>query len=162
MKLMLHWSQKLHWKLFWTFSVKVIRPAKITIWRRHFRNKLFSKMKLSKNVFYKSWTPELIFSNEKNREIQIIFDIEKWLRKSEFCNFVGLITSSENVQKKLNVIFVISGVHISFILKSIYSINYRHSNVFNPLGSWDTDNHGINIKYLPNDFSLTKDVVKKK
>ena len=65
-------------------------------------------------------------------------------------------------KKKLNVIFVINGVCISFIFKSIYSINYRHSNVFNPLGSWDTDNHGINIKYLPNDFSLTKDVVKKK
>ena len=29
MKLILHWSQKLHWKIFWTFLAQVIRPAKL-------------------------------------------------------------------------------------------------------------------------------------
>ena len=83
--------------------------------------------------------------------------------KVRILQFCGSNNSDRKCSKKINAIFVISGVHISFILKSIYSINYRHSNVFNPLGSWDTgSNHGINIKYLPNDFSLTKDVVKKK
>ena len=51
-------------KFFWTFSVKVIRPTKINIWRRHIRIKTFIKMRLSKNSFYKSWDPKLIFSNE--------------------------------------------------------------------------------------------------
>ena len=57
-------------------------------------------MKLSKNTFYKSWAPKLIFSNKNFfRKIRIIFDIEKWLWKSEFCNLAGLITSTKNVQK---------------------------------------------------------------
>ena len=43
------------------------------------------------------------------RKIRTIFDIEKWLWKSEFCNFAGLITSTENVKKNFNAIFVISG-----------------------------------------------------
>ena len=30
-----------------TFLVEVIRPAKVTIWQHHSRNKLFLKMKLS-------------------------------------------------------------------------------------------------------------------
>ena len=54
------------------------------------------------------------FPMKKNRKIRIIFNIEKWLRKSEFCNFEGLITSTENVQKKFNAIFVISGELASF------------------------------------------------
>ena len=58
------WSQKLHRKDFWTFSVKVIRPSKIKIWWLHFRDKTFFKLKLSKKSFYKSWAPKLIFSNE--------------------------------------------------------------------------------------------------
>ena len=103
----LHWSQRLHWKLFWTFSVEVIRPAKITIWEHHFRNNLFLKMKLSRNAFYKSWAPRLIFSNEFFfRNIRIIFDIEKWLWKLEFCNFEGLITSTKNIQKKVSMQFL--------------------------------------------------------
>ena len=60
-------------------------------------------MKSSKNSFYKSWAPKLIFSNENLfRKIQIIFYIERWLWKSEFWNFAGLITLTKNV--------VISGV----------------------------------------------------
>ena len=39
-------------KFFWTFSVEVIRPTKINIWRHHFMDKTFLKMKLSKNSFY--------------------------------------------------------------------------------------------------------------
>ena len=91
---------KITLKIFWTFSVEVIRPTKINIWWRHFRNKTFLKMKLSKNTFYKSWAPKLIFSNENFfRKIRIIFDIENWLWKPEFCNLAGLITLTKNVQK---------------------------------------------------------------
>ena len=32
--------------------------------RRHFRNKSRSILKLSKKVFYKNWSPKLIFLNE--------------------------------------------------------------------------------------------------
>ena len=55
---------KITLKFFWTFSVEVIRPTKINIWWSHFRNNIFFKMKLSKNSFYKSWAPKLIYSNE--------------------------------------------------------------------------------------------------
>ena len=34
-------------------------------------------MMLSKNGFHKSWSDRLAFTNEKNRKIGIIFDIEK-------------------------------------------------------------------------------------
>ena len=44
---------------------------------------------------------------------------------------------------------------------TIESFHYRNSNVFNPLGSWDSPANGINIRYMPNDFSLTQEVVKK-
>ena len=79
-------------------------------------------MKLSKNSFYKSWAPKLIFSYEIFfRKILIIFDIEKWLWKSEFCNLVGLITSTKNVQKKFQSHFC-DQWSISFSLKSFYQI----------------------------------------
>ena len=39
------------------------------------------------------------------RKIRIIFDIEKWLWKSEICNLAGLITSSKNVQKNFQTHF---------------------------------------------------------
>ena len=49
-------SQKWHRKLFC-----VNRFWKITILRPNFRNKLFSKLCLSKNGVIKSWCPKLIF-----------------------------------------------------------------------------------------------------
>ena len=49
-------------------------------------------MKLSKNSFYKSWAPKLIFSNEIFfRKIRIIFDIEKWLYQKIVFAKVGLL-----------------------------------------------------------------------
>ena len=71
-------SQKLHRKKIWTLSDKLDRFRKITILRPNFRNKLFLKLDLSKNVFNKSWCPKLIFFNENFfRKIQTIFDVEK-------------------------------------------------------------------------------------
>jgi len=47
---------------------------------RHFRNKTFFKIKLSKNAFYKKGGPKLIFFNKKKiRKIRMIFDIENSL-----------------------------------------------------------------------------------
>ena len=64
--------------MFWSFSDKVDRFRKFTILRPNFRNKLFLKLDLSKNVFNKSWCPKLIFFNENFfRKIQKIFDVEK-------------------------------------------------------------------------------------
>ena len=41
---------------------------------------------LSKYVNNKSWSPILVFFNEKKiRKIRLIFDIEKWLWKPELC-----------------------------------------------------------------------------
>ena len=46
--------------------------------RRHFRNKIRSILKLSKNAFYKKCGLKLIFFNEiLFRKIQTFFDIEK-------------------------------------------------------------------------------------
>ena len=58
-------SQKLHRKMFWSFSDKVDRFRKFTILRPNFRNKFSLKLNLSKNVFNKSWCPQLIFLDEK-------------------------------------------------------------------------------------------------
>ena len=44
---------------------------------------------------------------KKKRKIWIIFDIQEWLWKTEFSNFAGLITSTEN---NFNAIYMISGV----------------------------------------------------
>ena len=50
-----------------------------------FRNKLFSKLNLSKKMFNKSWCPKLIFFIEKFlRKIQTIFDIKNQLSNSDF------------------------------------------------------------------------------
>ena len=54
-------------------------------------NKVLLKLKFSKNVNNKKCAPKLIFFNEKKlRKIQIIFDIENWLWKSEIVNFRSL------------------------------------------------------------------------
>ena len=50
-------------------------------------NEVFKRLKFSKNFINKKHAPNMIFCNEKNREIQIIFDIEKWIWKSEIGAF---------------------------------------------------------------------------
>ena len=50
--------------MFWSFSDKVDRFRKFTISQPNFRNKLFSKLNLSKSDFSKSCSPKLIFFNE--------------------------------------------------------------------------------------------------
>ena len=55
---------KLHQKIFWSFSNKVVKFRKIAILQPSFSNKLFLKLNLSKNDFSKSCCPKLIFFNE--------------------------------------------------------------------------------------------------
>ena len=48
-------------------------------------NRVVQKLKLEKNVFYKKWSPKLIFLNEFFFEIFfLIFDIKNWLWKYNF------------------------------------------------------------------------------
>ena len=55
-------------------------------------NKVVQKLKLPKNVNNKKCGPKIKFFNEKKfRKIRIIFDIENWLWKSEFCHFWQLL-----------------------------------------------------------------------
>ena len=49
-------------------------------------NNVFKNLKFSKNFINKKHAPNMIFCIEKNRG-QIIFDIEKWIWKSEIDAF---------------------------------------------------------------------------
>ena len=50
--------------------------------------KVVQKLELEKNVFYKKWSPKLIFLNDFFFEkIPSIFDIENWLWKYDFGTF---------------------------------------------------------------------------
>ena len=51
-------------------------------------NKVVQKLKLEKKVFYKKWSPKLIFLNEFFFENFLsIFDIKNWLWKYDFGTF---------------------------------------------------------------------------
>ena len=64
------------------------------------------------------------------RKIQTIFDVEKWLWKSEICNFVTLSPLSEKVQKFFQCNFCDS-ISISFIVKSFHKIMLTWWNAYN-------------------------------
>ena len=65
--------------------------------KHNFENNLF--LKLGRKIVVTKVGLLNWYSPMKNsfRKIQIIFDIEKWLWKSEFCNLAGLITLTKNV-----------------------------------------------------------------
>ena len=52
----------------WFFDISNAEIAVSPKIRRHFSNKTFFKLKLSKNVFYKNCGPKLIFNEKKNLE----------------------------------------------------------------------------------------------
>ena len=116
--------------MFWSFLDKVDRFRKFIILRPNFRNKFSLELNISKNVFNKSWCPQLIFLMKKKfRKIQTIFDVEKWLWKSEICNFVTLSPLSEKVQKNFQCNFCDS-TSISFIVISFHQIPLTWRNVY--------------------------------
>ena len=105
---MLHWSQKWLWKIFWTFLVEVIRPAKL-------QNSDFqSNFSISKEFSLETINlgapllKKLFFDNFIFKKVLFL----EW--RHQMLIFVGLITSTENIQKNFNVIFVISWVKASF------------------------------------------------
>ena len=75
---------------------------------------------------------------KKFRKIRTIFDIEKWLWKSEFCNFVSLSTLSEKVQKKFQCNFCDSA-SISFIVISFHQILLTWWNAYDCDYDYDYD-----------------------
>ena len=51
-------------------------------------NKVVQKLKLEKKVFYKKWSPKLIFLNDFFFKIFLsIFDVKNWLWKYDFGTF---------------------------------------------------------------------------
>ena len=111
------------WPQWWSFTdvsqqgvdfSKKIRKTKIIFWfdfhrcshgpskiRRHFRNKSRSILKLSKNIFYKDVVLNWYFSMKKKfRKIGMIFDIEKWLWKSDLGTFWRPVWTSVKVKSK--------------------------------------------------------------
>ena len=80
------------------FLSKLLDPQRPTFGDVILVIKLFLEWSYQKIVFTKvgllNWySPmKIVF-----RKIRIIFDIEKWLWKSEFCNLAGLISSTKNV-----------------------------------------------------------------
>ena len=71
---------------------------------------------------------------KKFGKIRTIFDIEKWLWKSEFCNFVSLSTLSEKVQKNFQCNFCDSAT-ISFIVISFHQILLTWWNAYQQINS---------------------------
>ena len=71
------------------------------------------------------------YSSMKNffRKIQTIFDVEKWLWKSEICNFVTLSPLPEKVQKFFQCNFCDSA-SISFIVISFHQISLTWWNAY--------------------------------
>ena len=47
------------------------------------------KIGVWKKVFYKKWSPKLIFLNDLKKKILLFFDIEKWFWKYNFGTFWG-------------------------------------------------------------------------
>jgi hypothetical protein len=117
------------------FPSKLLDPQKSTFGNVILGIKLFFKWSYQKIVFTKDgllnwYSPMKIFF----RKIRIIFDIKKWLWKSEFCNLVGLITSTKNVQKCFQSHFC-DQWSISFSLKSFYQILLTWSKYYD----WNSD-----------------------
>ena len=73
-----------------------------------------------KQSYQKSWYSPMKFCFWK---ILIIFDIERWLWKSEFCNLAGLITSTQNVQKNVQSHFCDEGVLVKKIKPTVLHVN---------------------------------------
>ena len=82
---------------------------------------------LSKNIKNKNCAPKLIFVNEKKlRKIQIIFDVENWLWKSNFGTFLHL-PILVNLQN-----WMISFDFSWFLAKSISNFVYLPWKLHNP------------------------------
>ena len=64
----------------------------------NFRNKLFLKWNLSKNVFNKSWCPKLVLFNEIFffGKIRPFFDIKNWLSNYDFGTFRWTVIHWQN------------------------------------------------------------------
>ena len=83
-------------------------------------------MKLSENVGLLN----LYSLMKKKRKIWIIFDVEKWLWKSEFSNFAGLTTSTEMFEINFNAIYMISGV-LASLWKVVFQIPLTWWKIYN-------------------------------
>ena len=122
----------------------------------------FLKGSYQKTFFTKVLLPKLIFFNDlKKKKIRIFFDIEKWLWKSEFCNSAGLITSTENVQKNSNAIFVISEKVLSNsvdmvkkftkgLTVSIYTVGFRFKAIWSSMLMFSSPKKSCAINRISN------------
>ena len=77
----------------------------------------------------------MFFNENLFRKFQTIFDVEKWLWKSEICNFVTLSPLSEKVQKNFQCNFCDS-TSISFIVISFHRIPLTWWNAYYRLPSY--------------------------
>ena len=129
MVLILHWLQ-LHWNFFWTFSVEIIRPAKLqnSDIQSHFSMSkiirifpiFFSleNINLGAQLLSKTFFDSSIFKNNL---------FLKWC--CQILIFAGLITLAKNVQKSFQCNFC-NQWNISFILKSFYQIPLTWSKTY--------------------------------
>ena len=86
-------------------------------------NKVVQKLKLEKNVFYKKWSPKLIFLNEFIFEkIPLIFDIENWLWKFDFGTFWWTIIHCRIVLKQFLLSMLILGQKFCILEPNIFKI----------------------------------------
>ena len=95
-------------------------------------NKVVQKLKLEKNIFYKKWSPKLIFFKEffQIEKIPSIFDIENWLWKYDFGTFWRTIIHCRIVLKKNPLSMLILGQKACILGPTIFKIpqpNWRYS-----------------------------------
>ena len=104
------------------FPSKLLEPQKSTFGDVILGIKLFFKWSYQKIFLTKGWLLNW-YSPMKSffRKIWIIFNIEKWIWKSEFCNLAGLITLTKNVQKLFQSHFC-DQWSVSFSWKIFYRI----------------------------------------
>ena len=85
-------------------------------------------MKLSKNVNNQKCAPQMIFFDEICfRKIWILFDIENWLWKSDFCNCWQILLNCASGRP-----FFLSGHFLVLIIKDgpVYVCMYRHFSIY--------------------------------
>ena len=121
------WERALHEEI--RFSKDLKKKSVDEWWMVHqklgmfLENKVVQKLKLEKKVFYKKWSPKLIFLNNFFFEkTPLIFDVENWLWKYNFGIFWRTIIERRIVLKQFPLSMSILGQKSCILGPTIFKI----------------------------------------